>query len=226
MSYARVSNAALVHYLSYVPDGHQTFYEEFLNYCFPPDDDLGHGGSPMTRMLHCVLCVVFMTVMALATGCADVLAFDLYAAVDEFTVPGDASLHHGKAPLSAATIPDMEIQFSAMDARSVSISSVRFFVTDTDLFNDADADDLDFLDSVIVYIAPMDPSSDLPVVELARWDGPHDAGTQELWLDALVDVDLTDYIQEGFVLKASTTGVVPYDDVSVSGEATFRVNPI
>ena len=224
MKYRRAFSDVLVLYRSSVPDCYQNFYEESLNYSGPPDDGFKHGGGPMIRILRHSLCLVCAFVMV--TGCADVLAFDLYAAVDEFTVPGDASLHHGQAPLSAATIPDMEIQFSAMDARSVSISSVRFFVTDTDLFNDADADDLEFLDSVVVYIAPVDPGSELPVVELARWDGPHDAGAQELWLDALVDVDLTDYIQEGFVLKASTTGVVPYDDVSVSGEATFRVNPI
>ncbi|MEC8022399.1 MAG: hypothetical protein VX223_00595 [Myxococcota bacterium] len=224
MNYGHALCDASVLYRTSVLDCHQNFYEETLNYSGPPDDGLEHGGGPMIRIVRlslCVLCTLFMV-----SGCADVLAFDLYAAVDEFTVPGDASLHHGKAPLSAATIPDMEIQFSAMDARSVSISSVRFFVTDTDLFNDSDADDLEFLDSVIVYIAPVDPASELPVVELARWEGPHDAGAQELWLDALVDVDLTDYIREGFVLKASTTGVVPYDDVSVSGEATFRVNPI
>ena len=163
---------------------------------------------------------------AFASGCTDALAFDLYASVDEFTVPGDANLHHGKAPLSAATIPDMEIQFTALDARSISISSVRFFVTDTDLLNDADADSLEFLESVVVYIAPMDPDSDLPVVELARWQGPHSPEADELWLDAEVEVDLREYIRDGFVLKAATTGVVPYDDVSISGEAVFRVNPI
>ena len=122
----------------------------------------------MYLRLRLVFVSSLFALMNLTSGCADVLAFDLYASVDEFTVPGDANLHHGKAPLSAATIPDMEIQFAAMDARSISISSVRFFVTDTDLGENADTDNLQFLDSVIVYIAPMDPNSELPVVELAR----------------------------------------------------------
>ena len=64
------------------------------------------------------------------------------------------------------------------------------------------------------------------VVELARWQGPHSPEADELWLDAEVEVDLREYIRDGFVLKAATTGVVPYDDVSISGEAVFRVNPI
>ena len=97
--------------------------------------------------LRLVFVSSLFVLMNLASGCADVLAFDLYASVDEFTVPGDANLHHGKAPLSAATIPDMEIQFAAMDARSISISSVRFFVTDTDLGQNADTDNLQFLDA-------------------------------------------------------------------------------
>ena len=174
-----------------------------------------------------LLCVfVAFSFAVISGGCSDVLAFDLYASVDEFTVPGDANLHHGKAPLSAATIPDMEIQFASMDARSISVSSVRFFVTETDLGNDADRDDLKFLETVIVYISPMNPASELPVVELARWEGPHEPGATELYMDASVEVDLREYVKEGFVLKASTSGIVPYDDVSVSGEATFRVNPI
>jgi hypothetical protein len=181
---------------------------------------------PMYRISR-LLCVCGMvSVFVFSAGCSDILAFDLYASVDEFTVPGDANLHHGKAPLSAATIPDMEIQFASMDARSISISSVRFFVTETDVGNEADRDDLKFLESVIVYISPMNPASDLPVVELARWEGPHEFGATELYMDATEEVDLTEYVRDGFVLKASTSGIVPYDDVSISGEAIFRVNPI
>ena len=55
------------------------------------------------------LCLALFASLTL-TGCGDDLAFDLHAEVDEFTVPGDPTLYHGRAPLEAGTVPPLELQ--------------------------------------------------------------------------------------------------------------------
>lgn len=160
------------------------------------------------------------------SGCGDALSFDLTASVDEFTVPGDPHLHHGGAPLDLQEVPPIEIQFAALSNGSVNLGQLRFFVTDTSLIPTSDTDSMDFLDRVEVRIRPVSPSSKLPELEIANWHGPAAKDTQEIQLTVVGDHDLSLYVAEGFTLNVITYGVVPYDDVSLQGEAIFRVNPL
>ena len=165
-------------------------------------------------------------VAALAIGCGDALVFDLQAEVDEFTVPGDPYLHHDKAPLEMLSIPPIEVEFGGMQARSINLSSLVFYVTDTSLSPATDVDTLDFLQEVHVKAIPQDAAAKLPVVEIARWTGPAPPGATEILMTANGDYDLQPYLASGFTLKIETVGTVPYDDVSIKGDAQFRVDPL
>ena len=177
-------------------------------------------------MRHTTTLLTATAALLLASGCGDALAFDLNAEVDEFTIPGDPHLHHGKAPLEAGTIPSIELQLGAVQPDSVSLSGLTFFVTDTSVEDDRDTDGLEFIESLEVYLVPADRGSGLPEIRVASWTGPVDPGTQEITLLVEEEFDLSPYLKAGFSLEAVTRGVVPYDDVSVSGAAIFRVNPI
>lgn len=163
--------------------------------------------------------------LVLAGGCGDVLAFDLNAEVDEFTVPGDADLHHAGAPLAAGTVPSIDVQLGAVQPDSVSLSGLRFYATDTALKNDRDEDGLEFLTAIDVFIVPANRDSGLPELKVATWTGPVEVGAREIKLKIETETDLSPYISAGFTLDAVTRGVVPFDDVSIKGDATFRVNP-
>ena len=177
--------------------------------------------SPRLSMITLVAALVGIVL----TGCSDALVFDLEAEVDEFTVPGDPHLHHDGAPLQKADIPPIEIAFGALSAGSVNLSGLRFFVTDTSRVPLAsDEDTLDFLTAVSVQAVPNDPA--LPTIEIATWTGPAPEGATEIPLDVNDEYDLQPYLSAGFRLQIETAGVVPYDDVSLKGQAQFRVDPL
>lgn len=176
--------------------------------------------APLPRLLLPALAAI-----ALA-GCGDVLAFDLYAAVDEFTVPGDPHLHHGNAPLEKAQVPPIEIQIGAVQAGSIHLSALRLYITETSIVPASDTDDLEFLTRVEVLVSPTTAGSQLPVLAVAEWKGPATPDMSEVVLVVEDQYDLSPYVAEGFQLDLRTEGVVPYDDVSLAGEVVFRVDPL
>lgn len=166
--------------------------------------------------------------MALATllgGCSDLLAFDLHAEVDEFNVQGDIYLNQGGAPLDLAEVPPIEFQYGAIQGDSVTLAQLDLFVTETSVLTEGDDDDLDFLTSVKVYVTPLDDTVDLPTLEIATWKRTEANGKKSIRLMVNPDIDLKPYIRSGMRVKLQPFGVVPADDVSVSGAATFRVVP-
>jgi hypothetical protein len=167
-----------------------------------------------------------LLLLLLLTGCGDALTFDVTANVDEFTVPGDPHLHHGGAPIDRAEIPPVELQMPGIQAGAFTLTDLRFFVTNSSMDEQtADDDDLSFLTQLEVYVVPTSRNSVLPPLRVAQWEGPAPYGetTIELQIDA--EYDLLPYITEGAELTIHTEGIVPYDDVSIRGEAIFAVIP-
>lgn len=165
--------------------------------------------------------------LALVAGCGDALNFELKASVDEFTVLGDPILHHQGAPLSVLDVPPIELKFGALQQGGVYLADLTFYVTDTSISSDRDDDDLDFLTKLQVVATPTNPNSQLPPVPIAQWTGPPpEVGTMEIELTVNTQINLRPYITEGFALKLSTAGTIPYDDVSVKGEVRFTVKPL
>ncbi len=178
----------------------------------------------MTRIARIALGTSVLA-FALSGSCGDALQFDLTAKVSEFTVKGQPGLHHGGAPLAAAEVPPIELHFAAVKAGSVHMKTLRFFITDTSAGADDD-DTFDFLTSLTVYLEPSSDESTLPGLPIAKWTGPAPADAAEIVMTVESQYDISQYILEGVEMRLETEGVVPYDDISVEGEAVFLVDPL
>ena len=171
-----------------------------------------------------------LLLLVLAPGCGDLLAFDVTAEVEEFVVPGDVDLHHGRASLGQMTIPPVEVQIDAPvdSGAAVRLRALTFRVVDEveDGTDDGQTDSLDFLTRLEVWIQPTDPHSVLAARRVGTWSGPASAGCRDLSVSVDPDVDLRHYLGQGFALQLRTWGVVPYDDVRVAGSVLLEVDPI
>lgn len=169
-----------------------------------------------------------LSALALAlSGCGDLLVFPVEAEVEEFTVPGNPYLHHDGAPIQQDSVPPVELSLNgAMPPGKVALSYLELILTESAIDPEDDQDDLVFLTGVDVYMQPIAPTSGLPVLKIAEWKGPAEAGATSLILDVTERYDLSQYLQVGFRLDIRTRGVVPYDDVSLRGIAHFEINPI
>jgi hypothetical protein len=159
-------------------------------------------------------------------GCGDVLGFELKTDVDEFTIPGNATLNAQHVGLTNEQMPPIEIKLEGIQATSVKLTNLRFYVTTGSLSTSADADTLEFLEEVVVDVIPTSSNSKLPPLRLGTWSGPADAGATEIEVSIESDADLKDYIYEGAKIRVTPAGIVPADDISIMGEITFFVEPI
>ncbi|MFT7623578.1 MAG: hypothetical protein ACI9WU_002761 [Myxococcota bacterium] len=163
--------------------------------------------------------------LTLGVGCGDLLTFDLATDIDEFTIPGDPYLHHDEAPLDKLDIPPVEVRFETLDGGEVTISGLSFFVTSSAQSSASDDDSLSFVDRLAVYAVPTS-GTDLPPVVVATWIGPAERGDSEIRCTVDRDVNLSRYIAAGMEFVVKADGIVPYDDVTLDGVATFRVDPL
>ncbi len=178
---------------------------------------------PITKASMRIL-VPTLTTLFLAS-CGDLLTFDLQAGIDEFTIPGDPYLHHDQAPLEKADIPPIEVRFASFGSGNVQVSGLTFFVTPSAQSDPDDDDSLAFLDAIEVFAVGAE-GVNLPPVKIATWTGPAEPGTTSVDLDVVEGVGLNQYVSAGMEFEVRAEGVVPYDDVTLEGVASFRVDPL
>ena len=162
----------------------------------------------------------------MATGCTDILAFDITTNIDEITIPGNLQLHQNHVPLSTGELPNTSFQIKLEGVQGqLNLLEMHFFVTDGGVSDPSDTDSLDFLNHLQVNIVPSNGST-LPQAVLGTWTGPAPAGATSIELTITESTNLSDYIAEGARFELELGGIVPADEISVAGEMTFLVNPI
>jgi hypothetical protein len=169
--------------------------------------------------------IIAAALLVLATGCADLLTFDLSAEVTEFIVLGNPTLHHQHVPLNSTEVPPITLQMANTTQGSIHLTSLIFYVTETAMSSVHDEDFLDFMTGMDVYVTPLSQNSSLPPLQIASWSGPAPTGAMVIDMEVDSNVDLSQYVAAGFALKVGPAGVVPYDDVSMKGDLTFSVSP-
>ena len=81
----------------------------------------------------------------------------------------------------------------------------------------------DFVDSIAISIAPADPTSTLPMVEIAHLN-PVPKGRTTIELSPDPGVNLLPYIKVNSNVTAAATGTAPSQDVSFTGELVITVH--
>jgi hypothetical protein len=178
---------------------------------------------PMKKLL---ILVTLFWVPWMATGCTDILAFDITTNIDEIAIPGNLQLHQNHVALSTSGLPNTSFKIKLDGVQGqLNLLEMHFFVTDGGISDPNDTDTLDFLDYLQVNIVP-NSGSTLPAVVLGTWTGPAPAGATSIELTITESTNLSDYIAEGARFELELGGIVPADETSVAGEMTFLVNPI
>ena len=171
-----------------------------------------------------ILLLLFFT--AIASGCTDILAFDLTTELDEITVPGDELAHQNHIAIDMSKIDNTGFQVKLSGVQgALDLLAMRLYVTETALSGPNDRDNFDFLQSLTITIVPLNNSTLQPMV-LGTWDGPGPAGIEELELTVESPPNLTEYISSGARFEVNLTGIVPSDEISIGGDITFLVNPV
>jgi hypothetical protein len=164
--------------------------------------------------------------LLLASGCSDVLDFEVERSVPEQRVEGSV-LSGALGDLLGAPIPlDVDIA-SETDARETGPASavrlVQFSLAITDTARpEGDSDDFDFLDSVEIHIESTASGSSLPRQKVAELR-PVPSGATRIELDTFSDLNLLPYAEEGARLTSTASGSVPGDDVTFDGGLTLLV---
>jgi hypothetical protein len=162
----------------------------------------------------------------MATGCTDILAFDITTNIDEIAIPGNLQLHQNHVALSTGELPNTSFTLKLDGVQGqLNLLEMRFFVTDGGVSDPSDSDSLDFLDYLQVNVVPISGST-LPKVVLGTWSGPAPSGAKSIELVITETANLSDYIAQGARFELELGGIVPADETSVAGEMTFLVNPI
>ena len=172
-------------------------------------------------ILFTLFCMPWM-----ATGCTDILAFDLTTNIDEIAIPGNLQLHQNHVALSTGELPNTSFKIKLEGVQGqLNLLEMHFFVTDGGIADPNDTDTLDFLEFLQVNIVP-NSGSTLPPVVLGTWNGPAPSGATSIELTITETANLSDYIAQGARFELELGGIVPADETAVAGEMTFLVNPI
>ena len=117
---------------------------------------------------------------------------------------------------------DADLGIDSKDVSSFLLSGFTLQLTD-DSLSPGDSDDLEFLDSMVIYARSLDSSSGLREIAVA-W---YYKGEQNVLADGSLEfevdpqLELLPYMETGFELFSDSVGAIPADDVSVEGLATF-----
>ena len=175
---------------------------------------------------------LFFGVMAALGACAlacgeDLTSFEINERSQEAVVMGRPG---PSLPLPIDVIPPMQLEVdleeelnaqSAGPAKGVYLSALDLEVTPTKI-GPQDTDDLDFIQSIEVYVESTKPGSTLTRVKVAQLS-PVPKGKQRVSLKTESDLNLKPYIEEGVRLTTRGQGTVPPDDVSLVALVTMRV---
>jgi hypothetical protein len=106
---------------------------------------------------------------------------------------------------------------------SVTLKSLTLSITPT-ATTSGDTDTWDFVDDIHVFVKSSKSGSALPRVEIANVHAPGSVTT--MTFNVVDDIDLQPYVEEGSVVEGESSGRLPEDDVSYTGEGVFTVHPL
>ncbi len=164
------------------------------------------------------------------TGCFDV-ELEVPVLTQVATVEGNQALNKANATLHGEVLDPARVTngFGLGDQpmEHVHLADFSVRVTDDALDGPADIDDLEFIDSMVVYVGSLEEDSALKDVAVAWYyrDEAPDSDDRSLHFEVDSEMDLKPYLEEGFELFTKSVSRVPADDVSVEGLATFTIVP-
>jgi hypothetical protein len=169
--------------------------------------------------------IVGLFACAALAGCG-VTDFDITQAVPEQQVQGSPL----PGPLAALfPLPlsiDLSSKIKAMETGpidSVTLSKLTLTITATSMPS-GDTDDWSFVDAIHVFVKSNKSDTTLPRVEIANVMNPGAVTTLSFHCDTSIDLD--PYVNEGSVVEGESSGRLPADDVSYTGEGVFTVHPL
>lgn len=169
--------------------------------------------------------VRFVCLVALLAGCG-VADFDITEPVPEQRVTG-SPLPGPLAVLFPLPLSiDLSSKIKAMETGpidSVTLSKLTLSITATAMTG-SDMDDWSFVDEIHVFVKSNKSGSTLPRVEIANISHPGAVKTLEFHCDSSIDIN--PYVNEGSVVEGESSGRLPEDDVTYSGEGVFTVHPL
>ncbi len=175
-----------------------------------------------------LITLLFATVTL--SGCFDI-ELEVPVLTQVATVEGNAVLNKVNAKLHGEVLAPARIENGfGLGDQAISQVYLQDFVlrvTDDARADLQDIDDLLFIDSIVLYVRPLDEHSTLKEVAVAWYyqDESMDSTPGQLVFEVDPDLDLKAYVDAGFELFSKSVSRVPADDVSVEGLATFIAVP-
>jgi hypothetical protein len=175
-----------------------------------------------------LITLLFATVTL--SGCFDI-ELEVPVLTQVATVEGNAVLNKANAKLHGEVLAPSRIEngFGLGDQAigQVYLQDFVLRVTDDARADLYDIDDLLFVESIVLYVRPLDEHSALKEVAVAWYyqDESMDSTPSELVFEVDPEMDLKAYVDAGFELYSKSVSRVPADDVSVEGLATFIAVP-
>ena len=165
----------------------------------------------------------------LLAGCVDV-ELEIPVSTGVSTVPGDENLYSHQTTLHDALLAPLRIDDGlGLGDQDLSSATLVEFQLDVPACTVAgtDTDDLGFIQSMTIFVEPLSTGSRLPRLPIAWYVkgkvGAFDGTTVLFDVDS--GIELLEYVQEGFLITATSEAAVPHDDVSIEGTATFVALP-
>lgn len=164
-------------------------------------------------------------------GCLGGLELEIPVATRVATVEGNEILHKADAKLHGEILEPARID-KLMGVDSDSIASIRMMDFRVDTAPNAldgmdDIDDLEFVESMVLYVRSVKEGTSLPDIAVG-WHYEEDNPSDDpfsIEFEVDQDLELKPYIDEGFELYSKSVGSVPADDVAVQGFASFLAIP-
>ena len=162
--------------------------------------------------------------IVLCAGCS-VVDFDITQALPEQRVQGSPL----PGPLAALFPLPLDLDLSSKIRErdsgpidSITISSLSLTLTDAGR-PAGDSDDWSFVELVHVFVKSSKQGSTLPRIEIASVSAPGAVTTMAF---DVADVNIKPYVDEGSIVEGEGRGMLPPDDVTYTGSATFTVHPL
>lgn len=147
------------------------------------------------------------------------------------TVEGNPILNQANAILHGQILEPRKVErnfgIGGRPVGAVRLVDFQVRVTPDSVDGPDDHDDLRFVKEMVVLIRSLDPNAGLKEIAIAWYyaDEADNLDPDVMVFETDDEVDLTPYIRTGFELSSRSISVVPGDDVSVEGTATFVVTP-
>ena len=167
----------------------------------------------------------FLAAALLMAGCYEV-ELEIPVVTNVAVIAGNEVLNKANTRLHGEILePDQIDDSMGVDSKDVSsflLTEFTLQLTD-DSLTVGDTDDLQFIDSMVIYARSLDSSSGLKEIAVAWYYKGEQRTLPDGSLEFEVDpqLELLPYMETGFELFSDSVGAIPADDVSVEGLATF-----